>query len=188
MTFDEAYALVNPYSLLDMVRLRRLWDAAVAAPEGVILEVGCWRGGASLLMHLASGRPVIACDTFRGVVKAGSCDGMYRGGEHADVDVENVRVMLGNHGCSVMQGVYPDEIRVEQPIALAHIDVDVEASAGGAFTQIWPYVVGGGTVVFDDYFNPYTPGIRRVVDSLGVGELVCYGGVEGQAFVRKGTA
>jgi O-methyltransferase len=76
------------------------------------------------------------CDTFEGVVKAGSHDTRYKGGEYADTSkeiVEDLIQTLGIKTVRILKGIFPDEtghlIGAEAKFKLCHIDVDVYQSA-----------------------------------------------------------
>ncbi len=82
--FLSTYKLIQPNTLVDLYRCWELWTLVdqTAKRDGGIMEVGVWRGGTGALMAkrvLSTGRndPVYLCDTFEGVVKAGSHDSTY---------------------------------------------------------------------------------------------------------------
>ena len=65
--------------------------------QGSILEVGVWRGGTGAILTKAAqanGKKVFLADTFEGVVKAGSKDTSYKGGEHADTSEAMVKHLM----------------------------------------------------------------------------------------------
>lgn len=51
-------------------------------------------------------------------------------------------------------------------IALAHIDVDLYRSVRDCCEFIYPRLVPGGMMIFDDYGYPSCPGARRAVDDF----------------------
>jgi O-methyltransferase len=107
-------------------------------------------------MYKANGKKVFLADTFEGVVKAGSKDTSYKGGEHADTSEAMVTslmesLLLPNY--SILTGIFPDETSqlVEVPIAMLHCDVDVYSSAKDVVEWCIPHLSVGGVMVFDDY-------------------------------------
>ena len=54
-------------------------------------------------------------------------------------------------------------------IAWAHIDVDIYKSINDSIDYIYPRLVPGGFMVFDDYGYPSCPGARRAVDEAFAG-------------------
>ena len=158
--FQTTYAEVRDHTMVDVYRLWVLWTLAQSLPGGEILEVGSWRGGSGAVLAAASraaSRGVFLADTFSGVVKAGKRDSYYKGGEHANTSPEIVGALLERLGLArveLLVGVFPEESAAaveEREFALCHIDVDVYQSAKDAFLWVWPRLVSGGVVVFDDY-------------------------------------
>ena len=117
-------------------------------------------------------QPIYLCDTFAGVVKAGDHDPHYAGGEHADTSVAVVhelamRLSIRNYELCV--GVFPDQISESLsvgPVTFCHIDVDAYASARDCFAYIWPRMVVGGIVVFDNCGFSSTSGVAKLVEEL----------------------
>jgi O-methyltransferase len=178
-TFQSAYREVRAFTLVDVYRLYELWTLVeqVSEVEGDILEVGVWRGGSGCLLatkaNLESlGARVFLCDTFTGVVKAGSQDGEYIGGEHSDTSAETVRrlaAQLGLDSVRVLEGIFPDETAQDvdsSRFRLCHIDVDVYDSARDAFQWCWTRLSVGGIVVFDDFGFHDCEGVTRLVMEL----------------------
>ena len=104
------------------------------------------------------------------MVKAGPLDTTYVGGEHADTDAEMVRAVAGRLGLEhvqILSGVFPDETgeQIEdREFRFCHIDVDVYESAHEVLAWLWPRLVDGGIVVFDDYGFRGCRGITQLVD------------------------
>ncbi len=161
-TFLEAYRKVRDRTALDIYRCYELWSlvAQLGPIEGCILEVGTWRGGSGILLALADralgGRhPVYLADTFRGVIKTGQNDTLFRGGELADTSAAAVESLGRANGVAptILEGVFPDETahRVLEPVALLHCDVDAYRSARDVVEWTLPRLSAGGLIVLDDY-------------------------------------
>lgn len=175
--FREVYEAVCDHTLVDMMRLYELWTLVrqLGEVEGDFLEVGVWRGGSGCLMAMADqrkGRRVFLADTFSGVVKAGTHDTSYRGGEHADTGVDLVVELAGR--CQVVDkvrvlvGMFPEKNAelVSEKLALVHIDVDVFESARDILLWAAPRLVRGGVVIFDDYGFYGCEGVTRMVNEF----------------------
>lgn len=165
--------------MVDIYRLYELYSIAGQIgrlPQGDILEVGVWRGGSGALIaqaakfhHLAG--QVFLADTFCGVVKAGANDTKYQGGEHADTSLAVVESLIFKQmnldNVRVLTGVFPDDtgsaIRNHR-FRLCHIDVDVYDSARDINDWVWPRLVRGGIVVYDDYGFEPCAGVTQYVD------------------------
>jgi O-methyltransferase len=180
--FRETYERVEASTLVDIYRCYELWSLArdLARLPGDIVEVGVWRGGTGALLAKSaalagSAARVFLCDTFRGVVKAGPMDTAYRAaGQHADTSEEVVERLLRDVGveATLLRGVFPEETgaRVEgRGLRLVHIDVDVYQSARDVFEWVWPRLLPGAVVVFDDYGFQGTEGVTRYVEEVRVG-------------------
>ena len=176
--FQAAFQAINGHTLVDLYRCYDLWNLVAETaklPGGEILEVGVWRGGTGCLIGrraalLGMDTTVHLCDTFSGVVKAGQHDRHYDGGEHSDTNEGVVRELaerLALENVDILRGVFPDETghRIEtSSFRLCHIDVDVYESAREILKWVWPRMVTGGIVVFDDYGFLSTGGITRLVN------------------------
>jgi O-methyltransferase len=173
-TFRKIYSLIAPSTLVDEYRCYELWRLAKQAEclPGLVIEIGVWKGGTGCLLASATHKPVILCDTFRGVVKAGPQDTYYKGGEHSDATEDDVRSLAARLGVSdrikILGGTFPEDTgdSVNESIALCHIDVDVYESARDVFNKVWPLVVHGGVVIFDDYGFEGCEGVTRFVNEI----------------------
>ncbi len=176
--FDRVYQTIRSHTLVDIYRSFELWQLVgetAKLPAGDLIEVGVWRGGTGVLIarqcQLAGIEgQVYLCDTFKGVVKAGSRDGAYTGGEHADTNQKAVLELIGSVGVDhvhILEGIFPDDTghKVNDRVfRFCHIDVDVYESAKDILNWVWPRLVPGGVVVFDDYGFHSCVGITRLVN------------------------
>lgn len=179
LDFIEIYNKIRTNTLVDHLRCYELWTlvAQTATLEGDILEVGVWRGGTGcLIAHRAKAlglsSQVYLCDTFSGVVKAGDNDPLYKGGEHADAPLSMVLELacdLGNSNIKILAGVFPDhtaQFISDRQFSLCHIDVDVYDSARDIVNWVWPRLVIGGMIVYDDYGFPSCQGVTHLVNQF----------------------
>lgn len=176
--FRAVYDAVRAHTMVDELRCWDLWVLAggLGGLDGEVLEVGAWRGGTAGILGrglaraaslsptpaAAAGtdtahRRLVVADTFEGVVKAGPKDPYFRGGEYANTSrriVERLLAELGVRNFLVLEGVFPDDTAAqveESRFALCHVDVDVYESAKQVTEWVWPRLVDGGIVVYDDY-------------------------------------
>ena len=176
--FAACYQTIRDFTLVDKYRCYGLWSLVEqAAPlNGAFIEVGSWRGGSGALiarkaqLHNITD-PVLLCDTFRGVVKAGPNDTAYKGGEHADTTRETAERLVHDtlhlDNVRILEGIFPDETgnqAEDLEFRFCHIDVDVYDSAKGVLQWVWPRLVPGGVVVYDDYGFSSTAGITKHVE------------------------
>jgi len=176
-SFQETYEIVKKYTLVDQYRCYELWQlvAEVAKLSGALIEVGVWKGGSGALIAqkaklLGIKDRVYLCDTFKGVVKAGVYDSSYKGGEHADVSEKTVVELINKlklTNTKLLVGIFPDEVAhlvTDKQIRFCHIDVDVYQGAKDITEWLWPKLVIGGIIVFDDYGFKGCDGVTRFVN------------------------
>lgn len=210
--FRRVYDRVHEHTMVDVFRLWILWTLAGKARAGAVIEIGSWRGGSGAVIATAiarrfqsghTGDPgpgdagerprVILADTYAGVVKAGARDTYYKGGEHANTSPDLVRGFLDSLNLDwvdLLVGTFPEDTAAEIPdlrFSLCHIDVDVYQSARDAFEWLWPKVLPGGIVVFDDYGFYGCEGVTAYVGEVmdGIDDGVVVPNLSGQAVVVK---
>jgi O-methyltransferase len=177
--FLEVYRCARANTLVDIARCYELWDLlhTLSYLPGAVVEVGVWRGGtgailARALMRTKPNEKIYLCDTFSGVVKAGGRDKSYRGGEHADTSIEDVKDLLRKLSITnavLLEGMFPEDTAYSipaGPIALCHIDVDVYQSAKDTVDWVADRLIPGGALVFDDYGFPTCVGVTSYVNEL----------------------
>lgn len=167
--------------MLDRLRLYNIWSLIknVQEKEGIVLEVGTWRGGSAMLMghrllDLNMSNKLYAMDTFSGVVKSSEKDEYYKNSEHSDCNFNEVFNEINSQNLSnikLMEGVFPDALEknneiLNQKILFAHIDVDTYKSAKDILDYIWQAMKSGGIIIFDDYGFHQTNGIRECLDEF----------------------
>ncbi len=52
---------------------------------------------------------------------------------------------------SLIKGLVQDTMNINQPVAMAHIDVDWYDPVKTCLDRIWPHLVTGGSIILDDY-------------------------------------
>lgn len=197
--FQSAYAVAKNNTLVDIYRCHELYSlvSQLTKIDGDILEVGVWRGGTGVMLASAAKRwkhacKVHLCDTFSGVVKAGSLDSRYQGGEHADTSIEHVRSLLAGlrlDNTELHQGIFPEQAPASlsgKKIAFCHIDVDVYQSALDIVHWIQGRMDVGAILVFDDYGFHHCDGITRLVNELSqTGDWLFVYNLNGHAILIK---
>ncbi len=159
--------------ILDVILERRLHEL-----DGDLVEIGAFLGGgvqqlARLWERLAPDRKVLAVDVFE------------LGADHTSaatgIEMDDIyRTVLGGHDqravydsvvaeCRNVQTVVGDSTVVDLPterISFAHIDGNHDpAYVRSDFERLWPKVVPGGVVAFDDY-GLDLPDVTATVDAL----------------------
>jgi O-methyltransferase len=198
--FVETYEAVRDHTMVDRYRCWELWMLVeqVARLDGALIEVGTWRGGSGALIARRAelcgiSAKVYLCDTFAGIVKAGSRDSSYRGGELADTSADTVADLvhrrLGLDNVEILEGVFPEEVAhriADERFRLCHVDVDVYRSARDVTEWVWDKLPAGGVVVYDDYGFPDCDGVTAWVEEQKLaGDRLTVYNLNGHAVVVK---
>lgn len=199
--FGAAYQRIRAHTLVSPDRCWVLYTLAqqALALSGEFWECGVYKGGtAAMLAEIVSGAGAPAAkrlrlfDTFAGMPETDPQKDLHRKGDFADTSLEAVKaVVKGGERVAYHAGMIPQTFAGHEKasIALAHVDVDIYQSVLDCCRFIYPRLVTGGFMVFDDYGFPTCPGARAAVDEFfrktGSRPLVL---PTGQAIVYKSTA
>jgi hypothetical protein len=173
--------------------------------SGILIEAGCAWGGSAIVIATAKSetRPFYVFDVFGMIpppsgrdgidvhrryreIKNGQSpgmgDGKYYGYEENLFDkvTENFRrhgVPIETKNIRLVRGLFQDTLRIDEPVAFAHIDGDWYESVRTCLERIEPHLVPGGALVIDDY--DAWSGCRKAVDDYFAGKKERY------EFVRK---
>lgn len=158
--------LLTPQKLSVMTELMNL------APPGIFLEVGVYRGGS--LFHMAKSHPnrmIFGFDTFEGMPhRYYDDDEHHKPGEFSDTSQDNVRHLLSEckNMAITIKGLFPDSARgmIHNDVAFAHLDMDHWRGTQAAMEFLWPQMVPGGILLFDDYNWKNCEGITPLVHNF----------------------
>lgn len=141
----------RPESLIDEGSLGRTAELARRAPLGCFVEVGVYKGGSAwFLAEVARerGNALHLFDTFTGIPFEGPNDGN-RAGEFADTSADAVRAAIPD--AVVHVGIFPATLPADlHGVAFVHCDCDQFDSVRSVIDELWPRMVPGGIMVFDD--------------------------------------
>jgi O-methyltransferase len=173
--FQQIYERAKPFTAVSRQRCYVLWNLARQAMQlpGEFWECGVFRGGtAMILTHIANTAPnhrrgVRLFDTFEGMPAAHRERDLHKLGDFSGTKLADVRARVEAEGPSSFHpGVIPTtfEPLTSSAIAIAHIDVDLYQSVLDTCAFVYPRLVPGGIMLFDDYGFPSCPGARQAVD------------------------
>ena len=159
----------RPLSLVGDDAQESMIIAASTTPlGGCIVEVGVYRGGTAWqLAALARvrGVPLYLYDTFTGIpyrnVEKGDTHVV---GDFSDVNEAEVRAAIPD--AIFCKGVFPDTLVEMGPISFVHCDCDQYQAVKDVITHLYPKLLPGGMIVFDDY--ACLEGATRAVDEYFV--------------------
>lgn len=187
LTYLSRQALIDLYMAVRRLEKRRA--------TGLIIEAGVALGGSAIVLakSKAADRPLWLYDVFAMIpppsaqdgpdaharyaqIVAGCSTGIkgqpYYGYEQGllekvqrnfarfSVDLEQTRVQF-------WPGLFEETLRIDQPVALAHIDCDWYSSVALCLERITPHLIPGGVLVIDDYRD--WSGCQRAVDEYFAG-------------------
>jgi asparagine synthase (glutamine-hydrolysing) len=159
---------------------------------GIFLETGCALGGSAILIASLKtpARPLFIYDVFEMIppptkedtpdvheryrtIIEGKSEGIdgdkYYGYmenlyETVQSNFESFGINCVEHHVSLIKGLVQDTMKINQPVALAHIDVDWYEPVITCLKMIFPYLVAGGSIILDDYHN--WGGCRKATDEF----------------------
>lgn len=168
------WAALQPYDHI----LQTIRDLGLTDLDGDFVEIGVFLGGGvhqlSRLLHAdAPQRRMWAIDVFEPTVDAtAAASGLrmttiYEGRLAGADQLKLYRAVVAD--CPNVETIVGDSATVELPIArvaFAHIDGNHDpAYVRSDFERLWPLVVAGGVVAFDDYGGDL-PDVTRTIDEL----------------------
>jgi O-methyltransferase len=129
--------------------------------EGVVVECGCWYGGSTANLSLICDivdRELIVYDSFEGLPPPEKGD-LYAKDDatgllKAEVDLvrENVRRFGAVEHCTFRKGWFNETLpNHKEPIVLAFLDVDWQASLDDCVRNLWPHLTDKGYVFIDEF-------------------------------------
>jgi hypothetical protein len=138
--------------------------------EGDIVECGVWRGGMSIfLSHLFSDKNIWVCDSFQGFQPLQNAKHSYSKERHTPnythgatgplaISLEEVQDHFKNYGLGderrikFLKGFVKDTLPNSgiEKISLLRVDVDAYSATLETLEELYPKVVKGGMVIFDD--------------------------------------
>ncbi len=199
-SFQSVFDSIQEFTLVDKYRcyeLCKLIGQVAKLHEGNLIEIGVWRGGTGVLiaqeaMNYGIKDKVYLCDTFKGTVKAGKNDSVYKNGKHSNTSkeiVENLINRMDLNNIEILEGVFPEDTgsKVEKlKFRFVHIDVDVYQSAKDIINWIWDKIVPCGIIVYDDYGSRFCDGITKYVnEQINCKDRIIIHNLNGHAVVVK---
>lgn len=162
---------------------------------GIVIEAGCALGGSAILLAAckSSTRHLKVFDVFGMIPPPSDRDGSdvkerynkilsgtstgiggdtyygYRDDLYNSVkeNLISFGYSMEDHQIDLIRGLIQDTLRVDEPVSLAHIDVDWYQSVMVCLERVVPFLSNGGAVVVDDYFD--WSGCRQAVDDYFAG-------------------
>lgn len=182
LTFLGFDALVDIYEAVSAIERRNV--------SGVMIEAGTAAGGSGIVIAAAKDRKRRFCayDVFGLIPPPSERDGADvharyeeiasgkargpKGSTYYGYEEDLLRVVSNNfqrygvdpdkNNVEFVKGLYEDTLRIEEPVAFAHIDCDWYDSVLVCLQRIVPRLQRDGCLIIDDYFS--WSGCREAVD------------------------
>jgi hypothetical protein len=128
-----------------------------------IVECGTWKGGSVANLSLVcriTGRKLKIYDSFQGLPESEPADRQglfYKKGEYLGT-LDEVKSNISRYGaiecCEFIKGWFSETLpRLDTPVLLAFLDVDLEASLETCVRHLWPNLTDKGYVFIDEYVD-----------------------------------
>lgn len=176
-------------TLITQDRLDSIVQLLKQAPkEGLIAEIGVYKGGSlKVIAEAVPNRAVVGFDTFEGLPESQwSEDEIHKPGDFSDITLEAVQHFLqSNTNVTLVKGLFPEsgEEYKDAHFAFVHIDTDFYEAVKQSLDFVWPMIIKGGIVVFDDYQWGNCPGVKKALEEFG--EPVLQTKAKWQAYIVK---
>ena len=172
--FQRFYEAIRKHTLVSPERcwiLLGFMRQALALP-GDFAEFGVFRGGTALLAakvlaEARDSRSLHLFDSFAGMPETTAGEAFGKG-DFDDTSEAAVRALVATAGAQVEihAGYIPDTFQgLDLPrLAFAHVDVDLYQSVLDCVEFVYPRLVPGGILIFDDYGFPSCARAREAAD------------------------
>lgn len=154
---------------------------------GEIIELGTYKGGTTIMMarflkRINSKRKIYTYDTFSGFpyvesgtskeVKLSTGKIINKMNLFKDVNLQHVLTKFNKFSISdkvnTFQGSFDETLPklTDEQFSFALVDCDIYDSALVCLKHIWPRMLGGGIMIFDDYNTEKEWGLKKAVDDF----------------------
>lgn len=135
------------------------------------MEFGVYRGGsARVIATTAPQKTLHLFDTFQGIPEDDKLEGGHKKGDFSNTSLEQVKEFLNGFNVVYHVGFFPQttEGLWELQFCFAHLDADTYQSTTAAVEYVWPRLVEGGLILFDDWKWGKCRGVERAILEAGL--------------------
>lgn len=155
----------------NVLAFKTLLTSAINVTEGEFWECGVYQGGSASLMHsmIPTDRKIRLFDSFEGLPEACEHDNYHKRGDFNDVNLQTIMTYFSDKpNVEIRKGWIPDTFAglEDCSITFCHLDLDLYEGYVATLNFVWPRLVKGGIIVFDDYQAPSCLGARLAVDQF----------------------
>lgn len=153
-------------SIVAQPQLEAMCRLAETTPQGHFVEIGVYQGGSAQRLYevaIAQHRELHLFDTFNGTPNFTEGLDDHKVGDEFSSPLAPAIIATVMPVAKVHVGIYPFTHPTGfSDVAFIHCDCDQYASYRAVIDYMWPLVVTGGILLFDDY--PYLAGAKRAVE------------------------
>lgn len=174
--FVSMYDAVRGHTLVSKVRMFMLYQTFLQASmlQGDVVEIGVYRGGTAKLFSLLNkeyklNKKIHLFDTFGGMPTTSTELDLHKEGDFSDTSLEAVTEYVKDfQGVTLTKGIFPKtgEYLKDSTFSFAHVDVDIYQSVRDCCEFLYPRMIQGGIIMFDDYGFVSCPGAKKAVDEF----------------------
>lgn len=143
----------RPTSRIPDTHLQDLYSLCIEAPTSDFAELGVYQGGSAWVLGEAAkqkGVKLHLFDTFNGFTTPLVKPGEMFAGTFADTSMRAVQDAIPE--AKLYPGIFPDTMPADlKELGFIHVDCDIEYSCRQAIAKLWPLLVKGGIMAFDDW-------------------------------------
>lgn len=173
-------------TLITKDRLDFLVQMSRSCKEGVLAEVGVYKGGSlKLIADKNPGRVIFGFDTFEGLpLEHWNMSEIHKPKDFEDTSLEAVEKFIDNKQVRLFKGLFPQSAEgLENHVfGFVHIDTDFYEATKQSTEWFWPRMIKGGVIVYDDYGWPNCPGVKKFLKEF---DQEVYQGAKYQAYIIK---
>ena len=172
--FRQLYELAQLHTLVSRECCYILYTMAQQSLNlnGELWECGVYKGGTAMLLaeiisQNGNKRSLHLFDTFEGMPETDDIKDLHSQGDFSDTSFNKVKALVGREEfVSIHKGFIPQTFSdfEDSAISFAHIDVDIFSAVRDCCEFIYPRILAGGIMIFDDYGIPSCPGARQAID------------------------
>ena len=175
--FEKLAKTLHLISASPIYKLHLLWESVphLRGLEGLVAEVGVWKGGSAKLLlermkRLGITDTLYLFDTFSGMPACDPNVDCHREGDFKDTSIPIVKERLtGYTNFECIPGFFPNSAKGRfdnEKFKWMHIDVDIYSSVKEACEWAYSRMVTGGLMIFDDYGTHACKGAKLAVDEF----------------------
>ena len=177
--FQLAYKRAQDRTLVSLERLMNFFlivrDGLAPLESRHIIEFGSYKGGtavfmSTLLAELYPDAKFYALDSYGGMPETDSSIDMHGKGDFGDADADELRTAadeMGLQNLVIVKGFFDETFpSLSDRYGLCHIDCDIIDGVRYSQRAVWPHMVPGGYVIYDDANAPSCIGATQAMEEM----------------------